>query len=466
MWINQIADTLADTRPIIHASQYASMLSGNNVERGWVPGPTLWVEDHRGIELISDSIANGFEYRSLALARDDDILLISRQHDVGFEQYLRDTLKLGSPRILNVTSSRHAGQAICANCLNDLDTLNLIVCVARNAGQLNIVPFRSDGHVWRLASHIAEAAGVTVHVAAPLPPLARVANQKPWFVSIARQLLGTAALPPSWPAYGPAAAAARLARLAVEHKKLVLKTPSSAGSRGNIVFESAQLGGKSLRYVRDLVVDSLASIGWSGPWPLLISVWETDALSSPSVQIWIPESCYGDPVIEGVYEQRLHGKQGVFVGATEAELDSQTRLALEYGGLQLAMLLQRLGYVGRASFDALLISSQEGENTVHWIECNARWGGVSIPMVVLRRMGIQPYTQSILIAQVEPSSVIEEFSHVIDKCEGLLYDRKNNSGILWLTPPDSGRHSLDFIAIAESDDECTSMSDKVNGLIG
>jgi len=54
--------------------------------------------------------------------------------------------------------------------------------------------------------------------------------------------------------------------------------------------------------------------------------------------------------------------------------------------LTLASPLQSLGYIGRASFDALLVGASPEQATIHWIECNARWGGVSIPMTAARRL--------------------------------------------------------------------------------
>lgn len=460
--VMQIVDELADTRPIYHARQYCAVLADEKVVPGWTSGPTLWFEDHRGIELVVDTVARGFEYRSLALARDGDVLLISRKHDYHFEAYLRDVLKLGAPRIVQVSPSKHVSVDLAVDCLDDDNALTILVDIARKAGNFNIVPYRSNGHVWNLARRIAAAAQVTVHIASAVPPLAKVANNKLWFVEVARHLLGNDALPPTWSAHGTAEAAALLARLANVHDRLVLKTTSSAGSLGNVVFESNELRNRSLRSIHRQIIHTLKVLGWAGPWPVLIGVWESGVRASPSVQIWIPKATDGEPQIEGVYEQHLIGEQGTFVGATQSDLHLQTRIELQCDALQLALLLQQLGYVGRVSFDALLVDTRTKKNVVHWIECNARWGGVSIPMIVLRRFGIDSHARRSLIAQVRYNKNIHSFQQVLANTASVLYDRNSCRGVLWLTPPDSGRRSLDFIAVGATAAECADLAHSVN----
>lgn len=390
------------------------------------------------------------------------MLLVSRRHDHAFERYQRDALGLGAPLVLRVTPDAATRRTLAGACLDQADALAALVTRASEAGGLSIVPYRGEGHVWELARAVALAAGVGVRVAAAPPPLARAANDKVRFVDIARRLFGREALPPSWSVHGTSAAAARLAQLAGHHDRLVLKTPSSAGALGNVVIEAAALRGLSLREVRARVVDALAALGWSGPWPILVGVWEAAVIASPSVQSWIPPAGAGEPLIEGVFEQRLVGERGTFVGASEATLDRTIRAPLETEAFAFALLLQQLGYAGRASFDALLVGPDEARARRHWIECNVRWGGVSIPMCVLRRLGVGSRERDTLIAQVPRATSTMHFEQILAAAGDIGYERARRRGVIWLTPPDEGRHGIDFAAVGAALDESETLAEDVH----
>lgn len=129
------------------------------VVSGWAPGCTLYFEDHRSIELITEDAAIPFEYRSLALAGDDDLYIISRSRERAFEAYLRDQVGLGSPGVHRVKrpSSRHLGPPIARLVEQDAPLMERLAEHA-DAG-LNISPFLATGDVWSLAAAIAKRAG-------------------------------------------------------------------------------------------------------------------------------------------------------------------------------------------------------------------------------------------------------------------------------------------------------------------
>jgi hypothetical protein len=54
--------------------------------------------------------------------------------------------------------------------------------------------------------------------------------------------------------------------------------------------------------------------------------------------------------------------------------------------MRIALVLQHTGYFGRLSFDALLTTRKSGSTETKWIECNGRWGGVSLPMTLGNRL--------------------------------------------------------------------------------
>ena len=118
----------------------------------------------------------------------------------------------------------------------------------------------------------------------------------------------------------------------------------------------------------------------------MVTAWEEPVLTSPSAHLWIPHREHGRPLVEGIFEQVLAGPAGTFVGARPCALtqDWQQRIADE--AARLGALFQHLGYFGRCSFDAILVGHGLADARLHWIECNGRWGGVSIPMTLANRL--------------------------------------------------------------------------------
>ena len=57
---------------------------------------------------------------------------------------------------------------------------------------------------------------------------------------------------------------------------------------------------------------------------------------------------------------------------------------------QIAAALQYLGYVGRCSFDHLVLGDPTGDFTIRFTECNGRWGGTSTPMQLIDRVVTGP----------------------------------------------------------------------------
>jgi hypothetical protein len=174
--------------------------------------------------------------------------------------------------------------------------------------------------------------------------------------------------------------------LARRHASVAVKLPDSAGSGGNFVLESADIVRQTPRLLRDRLREMPTEAGWRGNFPLQTIGWEQPVIASPSVQLWIPTAEHGLPVVEGVFDQFLKGTTAAFAGAAPSELPTwwQHRLAEE--AVRLGLLFQSLGYFGRCSFDAILIGQGTDRWQLHWVECNGRWGGVSIPMTLANRL--------------------------------------------------------------------------------
>lgn len=433
---------------------------------GWAPGSTLYFEDHRSIELITEDAAMMFEYRSLGLAGDDDLYIISRPRNRDFEAYLRDQVGLGSPHVRPVT--RPAGRPIgppIARLIQDDAALMEDLADRARAG-LNISPFLATGDVWSLAGAVAKRAGRPVHVCGPSPQLTQRANDKLWFAARATELLGEDAAPPTLSTHGLAAAAARIRQLADRHESLVLKYPSSAGSAGNLRFPAKRFQGRSLTAIRADLADHLQQLAVRPHFPLLLGVWEHPVAESPSAQLWIPLKEDGPPVLEGVFVQALEGGTGAFIGARRAMLPTPIMDRLVNEAQRLGLFFQDIGYFGRLSFDAVLIGETLEAAAIHWIECNARWGGVSIPMTVGGRIDPDGSTPALLILQRKSNFAVEaEMATMLSQLgDTLLRQPDRREGVVLLSPPDSA-HLIGF-AIAQREDDALAFARRALRLTG
>ena len=441
----------AETRIKADAALDNKWFEHEGVHAGWAPGPTLYLEDHRAIALTTEEDAKSFEYRSLGLAGDNDFFIVSAPRNFAFENYMRDIAKLGAPHIIELpVSSVHDAHSLAKAAVTNSYAMEALTAAAKRYGTLNIIPFISTGDVWVLARVIAKESGVRIYVAAPPPVLARYANNKIWFSALVRELLGANALPFVEEAHNLTQLAGKLCRLACAADMLVVKAPSSAGSMGNVQFSTSILRHSSPLAAMKLIDDQFKAKGLRKTFPLQIGVWEGRALSSPSVQLWAPAISKGPPVIEGVFIQNMSDDDNAFQGADLAALPEDTLAELEKGALQIAVVLQQMGYFGRLSLDAILLETHDGRNSIKWIEANARWGGVSIPLTILHRAALSRVAFSIL-QRKQKKKPQKTGPEIYEALKPVLLNAKavSKSRTILLTPPDSSHLCLLVIDASE-----------------
>jgi Pre ATP-grasp domain len=358
---------------------------GSNLSPGLGPWPSLALEDHSGIALYDPEEESAYAYRALLLAGEGDQVVIGVRRSPAFERYCSEVLRLGSVDVVSARAARRR-RGLAARCLRDAELLERVAQHARAAGGLNLLPYMATGGLWALAGAIAARSGVEVRVGAPPPRLAHRVNDKLWFAERVAEVLGRRALPPAHPAFSLWALTRRVLALARHHASVAVKLPDSASARGNFVLESERLLRLPSLRVLERLRRALHGAGWRGRFPLLVTGWEQPVAANPSVQLWIPDGAAGPPVVEGIFEQRLAGEAGLFAGAAPSDLPLgwQRRLAAEAS--RLACLFQDLGYFGRCSCDAILVGEDPASWQLHWIECNGRWGGTSIPMTLANRL--------------------------------------------------------------------------------
>ena len=137
-------------------------------------------------------------------------------------------------------------------------------------------------------------------------------------------------------------------------------------------------------------------------------------------------------------------------------------------GALLAHLFQKLGYFGRISFDAIVAKQTHDERQVHWIECNGRWGGVSIPMSLVNRLTGDWAMHPFIVAQREGLQLPSRaFTEILDLLSDLLFGKRSKlEGIVIMTPQAIERgQGYHLVAIADDLSEAKDlMADAVGRL--
>ena len=407
---------------------------GPNVRQGYKPGPVLYYEDHRSIALSTNRASNHYQYRFLLLARENDILLIEKKRTKEYEKYCRETLDLPSPDIICL-KGKETFSPLAKRCIDSPKSMKKLVDVAKINGCLNIMPYINTGWTWVLGQRIAELANVTVYIMAPPPWLTQKANDKLWFSERLVECLGVSSLPRTYYAFGPTALAGKILRLAKKHTKVVVKIPSSASSMGNIVIDTSHVKTMTISDLKKYILSHIHFSGSYNIYPLAVSVWDSDVLTSPSLQVWIPLQEEGRPIVEGLFEQALDPITHSFIGARPAQLETELKERLIYEVSVIASLFQKLGYYGRCSIDAV-VTNRKVKQEIHWIDCNARWGGVSIPMTISQKLtgNWRKFLKFIIQSNTHQSTYPKK--DFINATNHLRFDPKGeNKGIVIMNPP-------------------------------
>ena len=117
------------------------------------------------------------------------------------------------------------------------------------------------------------------------------------------------------------------------------------------------------------------------------------------------------------------------------------------------MLFQRLGYFGRCSFDAVIAGESYEQAELHWIECNGRWGGVSIPMTLANRLtGDWRQHPFVVVQQAHLTMEAREFAQILETLNGDLFRVEQTlHGVVLLSPLGFERGTaINLMAISKS----------------
>ncbi len=427
------------------------------VRQGASADSALIICDQSGTELFDLERVGLYEHRMALLVQPGDIVVVRRRVP-DFERYLAEYLGLSDVTFLEAGSDDAEPGA--RKLRTNLELAQKLASVLDADETLAIHSYLTTGHVWQLAKALGEARQAPISVAGPGPRSSRRANDKLWFWSLARELTGKHSVPPTLYAFGPAAAAAQAARFARESESVVVKVPSSAGGRGNLRLESPVVRGMNLSGLSRLIQERLFALGWQGTYPVLVGVWEAGITASPSAQMWLPKPEDGLPQILGLFEQRVEGATGKFSGAQPAAIADDIAEEMISEAAILGALLQRLGYFGPCSLDAVIKESDEDGYELHWVECNGRWSGVSIPLAAAKGLLGQSFAKGLIILQdllldARPVST----SVLCTLLDDMLFRHDaSEEGIVILSPPDRpAGMSLNVMAIAQTQSRAASI---------
>ena len=400
-------------------------------------------------------------YRVSHLAVSDDRVISGNVRCPAYEHYCCDLLGLRNVQT-RLPSKGEPVEPISDRTVKDSLLFGEICDRSVRSGGLNIRPYMGTEAVWSLARAVADKTGVPVTVEAPPPELCSKVNDKGWFATQVRRVLGAESTPAFFVAHTPDELTTGVTQFALLYSELCIKLPNSAGSLGNLRVDSQQLKGLDRRKLRAHLVALMDQAGWRSPFPLQVEAWRNRVLSSPSVQLWIPRQ--GVLIAEGIFQQCL-SDQGEFEGAEPAELPPDLSRRILDEAFELGFYLQSLGYYGRCSMDAILVGDQLNTCHLQWIECNGRWGGASIPMTLFNRLGIDWRKGTVRAVAAKVPNEPLSFEQILQNLDDLLFQGEH--GVILLTPTRLERgDGLDCALVASSQGELDELFGKVQSRLG
>ena len=419
--------------------------------RGRRDVPTLHLDDVSGIPfLVNVSGVEEYQHRARLRCSDGELFVTVTAPARGYERYCRGPLGLGTPIHLLTEPTANPLAVAAGACRGDI--FSRLVDAARGAGGLEIHPYMGIEDVWDLAAAIAMAADEPVTVLAPPPPVTWLANDKALFAELVELTLGPGWMPDAVTCRTPAQMARHLLDLSRRHGTVGLKRTRCASAMGNKVFPSSVVRGGTEQALTEEVVAFLQRTQWPEGEPVVVVAWE-DAVCSPSTQLWIAPDA--PPRLDGIYDQLLEGPEQVFVGSRPTTLPARVTGVLADAAVRVATALQQVGYVGRCSFDHLVLGDPETDFTIHFTECNGRWGGTSAPMHLVDRVVSGPRPPYCARDIVSPQLIGTSFEDLAVVFGDQLFDHRTGRGqyLLYNVGPLQRYGKVGVLALAGSQTE-------------
>lgn len=364
-----MAQVQADQRiwgPLQHASTHCT-------------APCLHLDDLTGIPFTENVVGvELYQQRARVRADTGDLFAATCPPLLDYEWYNRKVLGLGSPTFIHAFDAPRPDSV--ANACRSGFTRQHLTALANRAGGLIIHPYMGILSVWELAAELQAATDAPIRVLAPTPAATQLANNKVFFTRFIEDNFASAWVAPSKEAHTPEAMAMGLYELAQQYPKVALKMPECASAMGIEIFDAADVLHAHPQELVSHIAAFLNEKEWTPNTPVQMVAW-LSATHSPSSQVWIPCDANESPYVQGVYEQLFTGPEKVFLGSTPSDLPEHIQGKIKDMSVAVAKGLQEMGYVGRCSFDFIIVNGRP-----IFIECNGRWGGTSTPMHLVDRI--------------------------------------------------------------------------------
>jgi hypothetical protein len=447
--VGRLAKTLCDERPELELPDQFRDLAVCQLD----DAPALLIDDLSEISRFDHTQdARFYQDRARLRAGDADLVATCGDAVPGHEAYCRDYLGLGSPDWLRPKPPR-LPLRIAEACWEDVVTRKKLIEKLQRDELRYVHPHMGTFSVWELAFLLHCETKRPLGVIAPPPEVTRWVNDKAAFTNTVIRLFGPEFAPQTECASNLAYIAKRVNDLAGQFEVIGLKLPNSAGGDGNLVMNSEQFRGQPLQAIRQTLKESLRKLAWDGASQVLIDHWETEVVCSPSAQLWVPPQPGESPVVEGIFVQTVEGTEGSFVGSAPARFPHTLHQEIVDRCWLLACLFQALGYVGRCSFDMILVGESLSNCRIEFVECNGRWGGTSLPMTLMNRIfgnwRQHPYAVHV-VHHVDGLDQVS-FSQVLAWFKDELFDVRTGRGSLIFVNPGRLKYQAGITVLSLSD---------------
>ena len=345
-----------------------------------------------------------------------------------YEAYCQDCLGLGAVQWLHPRLSRSPANVATA-CWEDRVVRRKLLHALRDKAWLYLHPHMGTQAAWGLAALLRESSHRPVKVIAPPPGVTRLLNDKAEFANLVMHLFGPTAVPTTVAVWDAAHAAAEIRALSPHVNTIGVKLPSAAGGDGNLLVSAADLREHTLTEITAELKQLLPRWDWQPGEKLVVNVWRKNTIAAPSVQVWIPPRQDGEPVVEGLFWQRIVGRTGHFAGSQPVTARTEFHERITRPCWLLARFCQQLGYIGRCSFDLILVGESLDDACAEFVECNGRWGGTSLPMTLLNQVfgdwNARSFTNRIFQLPAERHWSFAELQRTLGES---LFDRRTGQG--------------------------------------
>jgi len=422
--------------------------------------PRLHLEDVSGIPFV-DEVPGVEEYQHRARVRAEtgDLFAAVTPPVSGYEDYNREVLDLGEPALV-MAEPDGDGMAVAEACARG-ETYRRIRAYAEEQPGLVIHPYMAVESVWALGARL-EADGIETEVLGPPPPVLWIANDKARIAEINAELFDAPSNVETQVETTPEQMARGLVEFAGRYPRVGLKRTRCASAMGNLVLESPKIREVGPEVVLRRVQRFLNRTEWPEGEEVLVVEWFQSS-HSPSTQTWIPPEGRGLPRVDGVYEQLLKSEERIFVGSHPSRLPASVDRAIARASLAVGRVLQKLGYVGRCSFDFIVGGDLDGDWDARMIECNGRWGGTSTPMEFVDRLVGRERPPYVAKDFVHPDLVGASFPEILEATEGHWFDPATGEGrfVFYNAGPLEKHGKFDVISFGGDVEEARKGADEV-----